>query len=371
MKTSKLSLIILCILYILFLPYPFGKPVFGFSTHPTTTNISRTFDKIKAFRTRGSITDSIMVTISFKNKEPIDIRGFYYVDNIPQGLIVNTVSILVDGNDVTNYTEKIGKAGDIYNDTNTIPYRWILETPDTFNEDNPIGPGSTLEIIYSISSGQLGKFDLDEFHWIGYYQQAIVGERAFFGHSEDTHKQTITFENTPPVAYSQSVPTDEDVDVSITLTGYDGDGDPLTFIIVTGPIKGTLSVTKPNLTYMPNSNFYGQDSFTFKVNDGSVDSNIATVSINVNGSPKAADDTENTKQGTDVTINVIENDTDLDGTIDPNTVAIIVHPNNGSITINVDGTITYDPNDKFIGTDSFTYTVDDNEGATSNEVTVT
>jgi hypothetical protein len=70
--------------------------------------------------------------------------------------------------------------------------------------------------------------------------------------------------------------------VAITLTASDVDGDSLTYSVVTTPVSGSLSGSAPNLTYTPNNNFNGQDSFTFTVNDGTVDSNEATVSITVN-----------------------------------------------------------------------------------------
>lgn len=92
----------------------------------------------------------------------------------------------------------------------------------------------------------------------------------------------------PPTANNQSVPAtggapllEDSSGRAITLTASDPDGDPLTYRVVTGPTKGTLSGTAPNLTYTPAANFYGSDSFTFVANDGSADSNVATVSITV------------------------------------------------------------------------------------------
>ena len=59
------------------------------------------------------------------------------------------------------------------------------------------------------------------------------------------------------------------------------DGGALTFAVVAGPANGTLSGTAPNLTYTPNTGFFGNDSFTFQANDGLTDSALATVSITV------------------------------------------------------------------------------------------
>ncbi|OGP79299.1 MAG: hypothetical protein A2V86_08710 [Deltaproteobacteria bacterium RBG_16_49_23] len=75
--------------------------------------------------------------------------------------------------------------------------------------------------------------------------------------------------------------TNKNTEINIALTATDPDGDNLTYYIVTQPSHGTLSGTPPNLTYTPTSGYTGQDSFTFKANDGIGDSNIATVSITV------------------------------------------------------------------------------------------
>jgi len=88
--------------------------------------------------------------------------------------------------------------------------------------------------------------------------------------------------NTGPVANDQSVSTNEDTAKSITLSASDAEGDTLTYTVVSQPSKGALSGTVPNLTYTPNANYSGSDSFTFKANDGTADSNTAMVSITGN-----------------------------------------------------------------------------------------
>jgi predicted phosphodiesterase len=173
---------------------------------------------------------------------------------------------------------------------------------------------------------------------------------------------TVTVNN-PPVADSQLVETAEDTSVAITLTGSDPDGDPLTYILVTDPCHGSLSGTAPNLTYTPNSNFNGSDSFTFKVNDGELDSDTATVSITVtpvNDPPVANDDTATTYEDTSVLVEVLTNDTDFDD--DTLTVESVTQGSNGTVVNNAGNTVTYNPNTNFYGTDAFTYTVSDGKG---------
>ncbi len=82
-----------------------------------------------------------------------------------------------------------------------------------------------------------------------------------------------------PTAFSQSLTNYEDTALPVTLTGYDPQGYALTFSVLTQPAHGTLSGTAPNLTYQPVTNYFGNDSFMFRVNDGISNSPSATISI--------------------------------------------------------------------------------------------
>ncbi|MBR1123495.1 FG-GAP repeat protein [Bradyrhizobium lablabi] len=87
--------------------------------------------------------------------------------------------------------------------------------------------------------------------------------------------------------------------------------------------------------------------------------------------PVAANDSATAGKNIRATINVLANDTDSDGTIDPTTVAVGTGPAHGSVSVNATtGVITYTPTVGYVGADSFTYTVKDNDGLISNEVTV-
>jgi hypothetical protein len=104
------------------------------------------------------------------------------------------------------------------------------------------------------------------------------------------------FDNVPPVANDQDVITAEDTAVEIILNGTDVNPNTLTYSIETNSTNGLLTnfnSTSGEVTYTPNGNFTGSDNFTFSINDGIVDSNIATVSISVtpvNDVPVAVDD---------------------------------------------------------------------------------
>jgi parallel beta-helix repeat protein len=154
--------------------------IFGFTTNNTA--ITRTFDKNSA-----AINELITVTVHFTNNESTGLRGFYYAEEVPQALVVNTVSVKINGSSISSYVFESGSAGDVY--PGNIVYRWILETPTAFLENHPLASGSTVEIVYTLNSGQAGTFNLDEFDWAGYY---AGGSRAAFGHSENSDKKSLT-----------------------------------------------------------------------------------------------------------------------------------------------------------------------------------
>tara|TARA_B100001250_G_scaffold309730_1_gene271666 strand:+ start:98 stop:3433 length:3336 start_codon:yes stop_codon:yes gene_type:complete len=92
---------------------------------------------------------------------------------------------------------------------------------------------------------------------------------------------SVTAVNDAPTAATQSVSGDEDVAQTITLVGSDVDGDGLTYVLATNPSNGTPTLSGNQVTYSPNSNYNGSDSFSFTVSDGEHTSSAATVSITV------------------------------------------------------------------------------------------
>jgi hypothetical protein len=82
-----------------------------------------------------------------------------------------------------------------------------------------------------------------------------------------------------PVALTQTVKAVQGNSAAVTLKAYDGDKDTLTYTVASQPKQGTLSGTAPNLVYTAKADATGTDSFTFRVNDGTSDSGLATVLI--------------------------------------------------------------------------------------------
>ncbi|HUJ79970.1 MAG TPA: Ig-like domain-containing protein, partial [Nitrospiria bacterium] len=203
---------------------------------------------------------------------------------------------------------------------------------------------------------------------------------------------TLTVVNDPPTVTSQSVTTAEDTPITITLTGSDPNGDTLTFSIVTPPTQGTLgpitpvSATSANVTYTPNLNYNGGDSFVFKANDGTVDSLPGTMTLSispVNDAPVALAQNVTTPEDSAVLITLSAFDVDSPAL----TFSLATPPAHGTlsaitgtsctsnVTLAGDGSTctaqaTYTPTLYYRGTDSFTYTA--NDGAlNATPVTVT
>jgi len=176
----------------------------------------------------------------------------------------------------------------------------------------------------------------------------------------------MTAKNNSPVTFDGALVVIEDTPKSGKLNASDIDGDSLTFSIVANPGHGGISdlnTSSGDFTYTPTSGYFGGDSFTFKVNDGTVDSNVSTVSITVNAendAPTASNDTYSTDENTPLVVvapGVLGNDFDVEGDI---LSAILVDDvDYGTLTLNADGSFTYTPNSDFQGADSFTYKAND------------
>ena len=174
--------------------------------------------------------------------------------------------------------------------------------------------------------------------------------------------------NTAPTVLDRSVEVNEDGTASITLTGSDEEGDTLSFTVLSQPKNGTLSGTAPSLSYSPNANYSGSDSFSYKANDGVADSNTATVTITVNGindNPEAANqDVEVNEDGTaSITL------TGSDEEEDTLSFTVLSQPKNGTLS-GTAPTLSYSPNANYSGSDSFSYKANDGS-ADSNAATVT
>ena len=174
-----------------------------------------------------------------------------------------------------------------------------------------------------------------------------------------SHFSQPFIQNSAPIAEEQSVTISKNIEDSLVLMASDPDNDPLTYSILTQPSHGTISTeTGASRTYSPSANYVGPDSFTFKVSDGSLDSNTATVNINVQNEQPVADDkqitvSKNTQRSFTLTA--------ADPNHDPLTYTIVTTPSHGTIAPSGTGlpSRTYTPTTGYQGPDSFTFKVSD------------
>jgi hypothetical protein len=176
---------------------------------------------------------------------------------------------------------------------------------------------------------------------------------------------TVTPVPDPPDAMDDTATTPEDtlVIIPVLANDVDPDGDPLTVTAVTQPANGMVVITADNtVTYTPNANFFGTDTFTYTISDGMLtDTAVVTVTVTpAPDPPDARDDMATAECNRAVVIPVLANDVDPDG--DPLTVVAVTQGTNGAVVINPDQTVTYTPNTGFTGTDMFTYTISDPTG---------
>ena len=211
-----------------------------------------------------------------------------------------------------------------------------------------------------------------------YSSPATITFTASDGTSSFSAFFTISFNasNDAPVAVDDTETLTEDASLtSITVLDddTDADGDTLTVTAISYSGSGTAAINSDNarINYTPAANFNGTDTITYTVSDGTAtDTGTLTITVAaVNDLPVAVDDTVTTKQDTSVLVAVLANDTHADSST--MSIVTVTSPSNGAVT--QDGSVvTYTPNASFSGSDSFSYTMQDTNGATdTGTVTVT
>lgn len=198
------------------------------------------------------------------------------------------------------------------------------------------------------------------------------------GHVDSAPATATIFVNGPPVANPDSYTVNQNNPLNVSLIAgvlandTDPNNDALVSIVVTQPSYGTLNLNfDGSFTYTPDTNFGGVDTFTYKASDGSLDSNVTTVTITVNTPTVANNDSYNVAENGTLTIppaGVLTNDTDTEN--NPLTAAVNTDPSHGVLTLNDDGSFVYTPDVGYVGVDTFTYIANDGN-SDSNPATVT
>ncbi|MFH4432692.1 tandem-95 repeat protein [Vibrio diabolicus] len=194
--------------------------------------------------------------------------------------------------------------------------------------------------------------------------------------SGESVSQTVNF-TVAPVAdiEADKATVVEDTPTIINVLGndtFEGDDKVVSLDTNNGPANGTVSVNPDgSVTYTPNDNYHGTDSFTYIVTSGGV-SESTTVNVDVtpvNDTPVAKDDAATTQEDTAVTIDVLPNDTDVDG--DKLSIESASVPKEQGTVEVVDGKLVFTPAENFNGDAEITYIVTDGQLADEAKVTVT
>ena len=185
--------------------------------------------------------------------------------------------------------------------------------------------------------------------------------------STATVRVTVTPANDPPEARDDraEMPEDTPLVIDVLSNDTDADGERLRVASVTAPENGTATVVSGGVRYAPALNWYGEDRFTYTAADPGGLSSEATVRVTVtpvNDPPEAVDDAAETLEDAAVVVDVLANDTDMDG--DPLTVVSAGPAAHGATAI-ASGGVRYSPALNWSGTDRFSYTIADPGGLTA------
>jgi hypothetical protein len=254
----------------------------------------------------------------------------------------------------------------------------VLENDTDADIQTPQSDVLTVVAVSALSRSGAGKLTLDE-GVVTFKPAANFNGRISFSYTaaDESGAQTtgyvsvtVTAVNDEPIAVDDQVTLKEDSEVLIDVLDNDEDIENDKAIADFGEAEhGMVVKSAGKIKYIPYEDFYGKDSFTYKMTDGQYESS-ATVNVtvtNVNDAPTPAPDKASVYIEQPVTIDVVSNDSDIDST--ELGIASVSVPENGSVEI-VDGKLVYTPKRGFVGTDVFTYISTDGDLETSANVTV-
>ncbi|MFM2585047.1 tandem-95 repeat protein [Vibrio campbellii] len=268
----------------------------------------------------------------------------------------------------------------VANDDNAVTDEDTPVTIDVLPNDTDVD-GDTLTIMNASVPADQGTVEIVDGKLVftpaeNFNGEANINYTVSDGELEDSAEVTVTVNpiNDAPVANDDNVVTDEDTPVTIDVlpNDTDVDGDTLTIVNASVPVdQGTVEIVDGKLVFTPAENFNGEANINYTVSDGELeDSAEVTVTVNpINDAPVANDDNVVTDEDTPVTIDVLPNDTDVDG----DTLSIVnasVPADQGTVEI-VDGKLVFTPADNFNGEATISYTVSDGALEDDAQVSVT
>ncbi|HHC6480628.1 TPA: tandem-95 repeat protein, partial [Vibrio parahaemolyticus] len=364
-------------------------------------------DAVESITENAVSTDTVVATLTVRDTDTPEDRLTVSLENNSNGyfvLVGNEVKLTQAGVDAVNNDELnlkdltisasvsdgvnptasdsdslvVNRVNDAPTVENAIADQVLSEDFDAYTIDlNEVFKDSDSALNFSVSGNNS-------------IQISIVNGVATITPTADWNgKETITFTATDPSGESVSQTVDftvapvadivadkatvvEDTPTIINVLGndtFEGDGKVVSLDANNGPVNGSVSVNPDgSVTYTPNDNYHGIDSFTYIVTSGGV-SESATVEVNVtpvNDAPVAKGDIATTQEDTAVTIDVLPNDTDVDG--DKLSIESVSVPKEQGTVEVVDGKLVFTPAENFNGDAEITYTVTD--GALTDQATV-
>jgi VCBS repeat-containing protein len=237
-------------------------------------------------------------------------------------------------------------------------------------DNNPLTFSASGSTGGSISMDTTGRFTYTpstNFNGTGSFTYRVWDGYAYSTNAAVT--VNVSAVNDAPVVQALSRTISEDSSLTATINATDVDSSNLSYAVVSAPMFGSANFSSNVLTYTPNQNYNGADSFSIVASDGSATSVAAavTVTINpVNDTPTASSLTVTTDSRTPIDITLAGADVDNDTL----TYSVPINPLFGSVGGLVGNQLTYTPRDQFVGTDTFNYAVSDGTRTTSATVTV-
>lgn len=292
----------------------------------------------------GTATSTVSVTVDPVNDDPAA------ADDTAQVVIGSSIIIDVLGND-----------SDVDPDTLTV-----TAATDGADGTVTINPDGTVTYTHTGSSTGTDTFSY------------TVGDGNGGFDTADVTVQVLDEPNTPPVAVADAINLLEDGSITYQPGGNDTDANGDTVVasaIASGAANGTAVVNPDGtVTYTPDADYNGADSFSVTVTDGNggFDTAVTNVTVGaVNDAPVANDDAATTTENTAVVINLLGNDTDDGDGPSALFIASLGAAANGTVVDNGNGTVTYTPDAGTSGPDSFTYEVSDGDLTDTATVDVT
>ncbi|WP_159245951.1 Ig-like domain-containing protein [Tenacibaculum maritimum] len=300
----------------------------------------------------------------------------YTVCNKTKPLVCTTSTVTVvvvptpdSQNDTANTTEDTPVIVAIYTNDSNIPTDGVLNTTNPTNGTVTIDNGGTP----NDPSDDVVTYTPDaDFNGTDSFDYTVCDNASPANCTTSTVNVSV---GATPDSQNDTANTTEDTPVTVAIYTNDNDIPTDGVLNITNPTNGTVTIDNggtPNdpsddvVTYTPDADFNGTDSFDYTVCDNASPANCttSTVNVSVGATPDSQNDTANTTEDTPVTVAIYTNDNDIptDGVLN------ITNPTNGTVTIDNGGTpndpsddvVTYTPDAGFNGSDSFDYTVCDN-----------